>query len=115
MYDIKITYQTGNSEGSYTTTDLLELPVCELRIAKENLQRIKQHYQIYLQREEYYRSPPVINYPEFVSPDEGLSLTFKIDDTKTHTISYAFWTGYFERLISAKIVGVGDDEVEFEV
>ena len=47
MYRIKISYSTGNSFGSDDTWDYLELTWKDLDIAKENLQRIKEHYTLY--------------------------------------------------------------------
>jgi hypothetical protein len=46
-YRIKISYSTGNSFGSEDTTDYLELTWENLDIAKENLQSIKEHYEMY--------------------------------------------------------------------
>ena len=47
MYRIKVSYCTGNSDGSEYTYDYLELTWKNLDIAKENLQRIKEHYDLY--------------------------------------------------------------------
>jgi len=46
-YRIKISYSTGNSFGSQDTTDYIELVWNSLDVAKENLQRIKEHYDMY--------------------------------------------------------------------
>lgn len=47
MYRIKISYLTGDSFGTQDTYDYLELTWKNLDIAKENLQRIKEHYELY--------------------------------------------------------------------
>ncbi len=53
-YKIKISYQTGDSFGSEDTVDYLELTWDNLENAKENLQRIKEHYNFY-KSTDYYR------------------------------------------------------------
>lgn len=46
-YRIKISYSTGNSFGSEETSDYLEMTWQNIDIAKENLQHIKEHYDMY--------------------------------------------------------------------
>jgi hypothetical protein len=46
-YRIKISYQTGDSFHSEDAEDYLELTWKNIDIAKENLQRIKEHYEMY--------------------------------------------------------------------
>lgn len=45
-YKIEISYQTGNSFNSEDTTDVIELEWDNLEIVKENLQAIKDHYEM---------------------------------------------------------------------
>lgn len=52
-YRIKISYATGNSFGSEYTTDYLELTWQNIDTAKENLLRIKEHYEMYRNIEVY--------------------------------------------------------------
>lgn len=52
-YRIKVSYNTGDSERSNDTEDYLELTWTNLEIAKENLQRIKEHYTMYNSINEY--------------------------------------------------------------
>ena len=52
-YRIKISYATGNSFGSEDTTDYLELTWQNIDIAKENLLRIKEHYEMHRNIEGY--------------------------------------------------------------
>jgi len=46
-YRIKISYSTGDSFGSEDTTSYLELTWQNIEIAKENMIRIKEHYEMY--------------------------------------------------------------------
>jgi len=46
-YQIKIYYQTGDSYSNNDETIYLELTWNNLDVAKENLQRIKEHYEMY--------------------------------------------------------------------
>lgn len=52
-YKIKISYSTGNSFGSEDTYDYIELTWKNLGVAKENLLRIKEHYELYSGVEDY--------------------------------------------------------------
>lgn len=46
-YKIKIDYSTGNSFGSEDVIGYIDLEWWDLNVAKENLQRIKEHYSQY--------------------------------------------------------------------
>jgi hypothetical protein len=46
-YKIKIEYSTGNSLETYDSTDYLEFTFNDINNAKENLNRIKEHYEMY--------------------------------------------------------------------
>jgi hypothetical protein len=116
MYDIEITYSTGNSFSTYKTQDLVDIPMANLEIAKENLQRIKQHWKIYRSKSAYSSHPGIFEtkYPHFyIQETDGIVLM--VDGCKIHEIQHPFWTGYFETLISAKIVQLDKDEMEFFV
>lgn len=52
-YRIKIEYRTGNSFGSSDESDYIELSWKDLDIAKENLQRINDHYKQYQELNSY--------------------------------------------------------------
>ena len=113
MYDIEITYKTGNSFNSYKTEDNVDLPMATLEIAKENLQRIKIHWKIYEQKNGYYSTRQKIEYPPFCFENSD-EIILRVDETTDHTC-YPFWCGYFETLISARIIATGEDEMEFFV
>lgn len=46
-FRIKLSYTTGDSFGSESTQDYLELEWDIIEVAKDNLQRIKEHYKMY--------------------------------------------------------------------
>ncbi len=52
-YKIKLYYSTGNSYMSEDVYDYLELTWKNLNIAKENLQRIKEHYAMHRELDGY--------------------------------------------------------------
>lgn len=117
MYDIEITYTTGNSFNTYTETDVVCVPVETLAEAKVNLQRIKQHWSIYQQKHGYSLTVQDIDYPDFyIGKSDGIILKTSTEEGQ-HEIMHPFWVGYFESLISAKIVELKDedDELEFVV
>ena len=97
MYDIEIHYETGDSFGSSKETETLGLVTSSLKEAKENLQRIKEHYKLAKES------------PNF---DKRYALSLKCGNKEERTIS-PFWIGYFESLISARIILVEEEDMEF--
>lgn len=97
-YDIHIDYTTGHSLGSERVeAESVGIVTTDLEKAKENLKRIKDHYEKYA--------------------DDGVGvdrfeLTLLTDEGE-RTIC-PFWIGYFETLHGAKIVE-DDSELSFEV
>lgn len=113
MYKIKITYDTGDSfHTEHDVEGLVEASWNNLDIAKENLQRIKEHWQYYktlhkhsfygddverkkLEQEEKTKCWYVKKY-DFV-------LKLKTDEGNEFQYN-TFWCGYFERLNHAEII-----------
>jgi hypothetical protein len=121
MFDIEITYETGDSLHLGKDTQMLCLPVSNIELAKDNLQRIKQHYEIYQKRRSYSVTPQKIDYPSFYITHTKIgTVNAEIDgiiletDNGKHNMISPFWIGYFERLITARIVA-DDDEISFTV
>ena len=117
MYDIRINYKTGNSFGRHDESDMVDLPVESLDIAKENLQRIKQHYLCVQDRDSYHpKSHTPAPLPDYVL-DNGwsYSLALKTSELNERIIIHPFWCGYFETLHGAEIISIGDDELSFEL
>lgn len=119
---IKIEYQTGDSFSRHDEIDYLSLEWENREVAKENLQRIKDHYE----HHEFVKSSDYRNlnkasrdsyrrkckkkewYRSCGEGDDGeFSLILKTDEGKDF-VQQSFWTGYFERLYSASI----EDEEE---
>lgn len=124
-YKIKISYETGNSFGRNTAEDYFELEWENLDIAKQNLQFIKEHYEMYKELESYRnkKSKEEIfsenkDKEWFVYKDgdpyfSQYCMKFKTD-LGTYTQTSCFWCGYFETLYAASIEGV-DNDLEFIV
>lgn len=96
MWTIEINYKTGDSFGSREETDQVGHAWYKLDKAKESLQMMKEHH-----------NKPA-GYDELFCPivtDDGMPCTI-----------HAFWHGYFETLISAKIVHLDgqSDDMSFE-
>lgn len=126
-YTIQVNCTTGDSESSWTEIRDLDLAWNDLNIAKENLQRIKEHYEYYRLMNKDYRYTPNIGDQEsnYYKPkkffDEAkklasnqrwydkknkltdTSLVLELDNGTTYTY-HTFWCGYFESLNSAEIV-----------
>jgi hypothetical protein len=94
-FEILIDYITGDSYKTDTYYDeATGIVVSDIKLAKENLKRIKEFY---IKYDNNYTEEPLK-----IVLDEG---------EKEIT---PFWQGYFERLISAKIVIVNDtDDMKF--
>lgn len=129
MYIILIDYKTGNS---YNTEDKYGIEFdsfCweNLDIAKENLQRIKEHYKYYTDLEEYihrghiYKNlkepiPPkwwIKNSTSYNKGSEHHNLNLKLDNGKEVQFN-PFWIGYFETLYGAEIK-TKDKDLQFKL
>jgi len=53
-YKIKYVYKTGNSFNTYTDEGELEIDWTDLSVAKQNLKRIKEHYDFYKEINSYF-------------------------------------------------------------
>ncbi len=138
-YKIKISYRTGNSIESEDTIDYLELTWNILDVAKENLQRIKEHYLMYKEFDKWpkptekqifdknIKSAWFVNEPKLYKkllgdgnweyrPEHYLATycLFLRTDDNTPMQMRAFWCGHFERLYSAEIeMDNSDMKIEF--
>lgn len=129
MYKIKFSYNTGNSFG--TEKNIIEeisLPWENISIARENLRRIKEHYQYYQELHDWhvrnnnthdaivkkYKDKPWFckdNYQYDL--DSERSLILLTDENKDYKLQVV-WVGYFESLNWAEIVpDSSEDRIEF--
>ena len=79
MYRIKISYLTGDSFGTQDTYDYLELTWKNLDIAKENLQRIKEHYELYEAVDSYRTNKPKLCYFEHLQEADNSDIKIKFN------------------------------------
>lgn len=111
MYTIKIDYQTGNSFGREDRSSNLEAN-WNLEVAKENLQRIKEHYQIIKDRNNYVSigSSKETSLMKKIKTERwytGKDFEYSIkllENDSTEKEYGCFWTGYFETLYGGTIV-----------
>lgn len=144
MYNIAVTFETGNSFGLHTETEIIELGV-SLEVAKANLKRIKAHYEMYKQMEYNKHIPNCLEEDWFVYKEVLWSLSKDTPIYKEHKHLYqewdlitqpdwftaqqsiylyldngnkiqisCFWVGYFETLQNIKIVAPIDEDYEFD-
>ncbi|MHA1220022.1 MAG: hypothetical protein ACTSO5_15285 [Candidatus Heimdallarchaeaceae archaeon] len=106
---IRIDYRTGNSFGSEDTSDFLEGHWENLDVAKENLKRIREHYEWYQSIDGWSRdkSLPRPKWHKVQNEDSDYSKNHYInlvaDNGKEYMCS-CFWNGYFDQLYGAEIV-----------
>lgn len=131
MYRIKYNYSTGDSFGSYPNNiDYIEITWATIETARENLKRIEEHYQQYMQLESVISSKAeceqilesnkdkdwfVINPESLLSDSSKYYLRLYTDNCKPFQL-LPDWIGYFQCLNSAEIVGDiedSSDKIEF--
>lgn len=111
-WQIKYQYETGDSYGSEDREAVLEMEWENLDIAKENLQRIREHYEVYsnkrfpdwrlTKKQLEDKQKEAKTKPWFVK-EYDFCLMLKADNGNECQIS-APWCGYFERLYGADII-----------
>ena len=101
-YSIEIDYTHGDSFNSERSKLVLE-ESWNLETAKINLQRIKEHYQAYNNRNGFV-SCMLKNHEEKLLDNNGSPYVY---NTST-------WMGYFEILHGARIVLINDNEDDME-
>jgi hypothetical protein len=121
MIKILINYNTGDSFHNEDNIEShLEMTWENLDVAKENLQRIKEHYKWYQDKENSHFSWK--NKGEKLAPEpewhKGMEYDFSIKlkaDNGNEMQMTAFWCGYFESLNSAEIINDNSDmKITFE-
>lgn len=117
QYRIKIDYRTGDSSGSEDVTQYLELQFNNLDVARQNLQRIKEHYQMTLDIDDVKWTGKPKTEKEILSENKHKDWFVDIED-EPHLSRYCiilytdennkfqmscFWVGFFEHLNCAEI------------
>jgi hypothetical protein len=113
MYQIEYHYRTGDSFHTEDRTKLLEYEWENIKVAKESLKRIKEHYTWY----QYMEGP---RWRDKVPKPKWHSVKFEYKDQEHVMINIPMddgqevqfwppWCGYFETLYGAKIVLNGKD------
>lgn len=117
QYEISVDYETGNSFGSERCRDSVELKWEFLGIAKENLKRIKEHYEWYRdQRCTSWGHEKSVKRPEWLKDYKyDFQINLKMDSGQDHDYCASMWCGYFERLYGGEIRLVQDDEMSFDI
>lgn len=134
-YRIQVCYETGNSFGSNTETDLIEFSWTDLTVAKENLVRIKEHYSYYCDRNKNYlkgkteeskksaqKTSWYVHHQVGTNKYDVLSTEhydyvfyLKLDNGSEHPFCASMWCGYFERLISAEIIHDPEEDHDMKI
>jgi len=115
VYQIKYSYETGNSFGREDREEILEYEWEDIDVAKEALRRIKEHYKWYESIAKWYVDDEIPKPKWHNISTRGIS-----KDTEHNLINvpadngkeYQFWPpwcGYFETLYGAEIVVSGKD------
>ena len=112
IYRIQYNYETGNSFGSHEETDILEFKWENLEIAKQNLQRIKEHREFYC----HFLNEKEAQTKDWFVEKYKYCLKLQADNGNFAQIA-APWCGYFERLNWVEIIietpEISDMRIEF--
>lgn len=118
-YFLKVHYQTGDSFGSETTTDLLEWDWKDYDIAVENANRIQEHYKMFTETSLYgessyekmekkwgekrwFRRSEEINFHS--ASNSAFSINLIDDNGNDFAYSTGMWCGYFEHRFEVEVV-----------
>lgn len=117
-YYIEVIYQTGNSFNHWIEVNILEMTWDNLDIAKENLQRIRDHYQWCKSKAKAnnwpYDEKAILPKPEYVSKRYDFCFNLKADNGNECQVSAA-WCGFFETLLSGSIKENHDENMSFDL
>lgn len=128
MYTIEVNYKTGNSFGSHEETEEIGLVFKDTEQAKKALKALKEHYEFYKEFDKKYnktekdleevvdRKYSWFNYQYPVTSYDWPMCTCLVEccDGSVRSIPTDMWCGYFERLLSARIVAACDDDMKVE-
>jgi len=114
MFKIKYSYRTGDSFHSEDSEGILDFDWIDLQLAKQALQRIKEHYLWYESVTSYSRfNPNTLERPDWhvkELDENGLDkstiqsmIVLQMDEGKQVQF-WCPWCGYFETLYGAEIV-----------
>ena len=135
MYTIEVDYTTGGSFSSERLTEEIGLVFSTKDLARKALSVIKEHNTLYKESASYHfrkaRTDDEINaegnnsswcieacnnyleqYKERVTCCDRWRyyVAVAVTQKEYRTLNVSMWTGYFEKLHSAKVISVGDDE-----
>ncbi len=117
MYEIRIEYSTGDSFRSEDTFTVLDYDWKDIDVAVKNLERIKEHYEMYQGMANTYHASyeemrDKYNDRDWFVEDDSINANFiashslylYTDDGKRFQYRCE-WCGYFETLYGGRIVG----------
>jgi hypothetical protein len=112
MYKIKIVYQTKQMGSTDTEIAYLDVTFKSLKLAKANLLRIKEHYEMQGElmsdsKEQIIEKYGVKDWFVFSDNRFLISCVKLLLDNGNSFTQYSDWTGYYDNLIEIKIELVG--------
>ena len=113
-YTIEYDFTTGDSYSLERLTEILDcISWNNLEIAKENLKRIKEHYEFYYREEKTYSRRKKVKPPTWWKTNNNhiYCVNLKTDNGKEFQL-YCPWCGYFETLHGATIIE-NDSDMSF--
>jgi hypothetical protein len=111
MYQIKVEYETGDSFGRSDEQEILRHSWSNLDIAKENLQRIKEHY-LWANNWQPERKAP--SFLEDTTHYGRWDINL-LNDERNEVRFGVSWVGYFETLYGASIIADEKDGWSFRL
>ena len=114
-YEIRIRYWTGDSFSTEDRETSLDGTWKNVDVIKENVRRIREHYEWYQSLNNYHRSTGKLTKPSWFTAKSEHSINLKLD-VGTEYYASPFWCGYFEGLYGIDVVKAKDktEELGFE-
>lgn len=112
-YNIRINYETGDTFSSHDEIDYLDGTWENEEIIRENLSRIKEHYEWIKDKHGYN---PKIEEPEWHKRCPYENTVILKTDLGIEYWQSSFWSGYFETLYEAKAIPIKPEiEIGFSI
>lgn len=119
-YKIRAYYSTGNSFGSHDETETLDFEWDSLELAKENLQRLTEHYKYYVELNKYTNKTKKeisdsVKDKDWFNNEKYYETSLYLLNNKREKFLFStgMYCGYFESLHSLEIV-INDDDLIVE-
>ncbi len=110
-YTVKVVFETGDSYGSEITEDCIEMSWNNKELAQQAMRDIVDHEEFAQDKYAEGAEEEYSNKLWWCDEYSGFVLKLETDSGDRHKVTVP-WTGYFESIISARVISTDDkDEI----